>query len=180
MTCLNCGSPTLNAKFCSRSCAASHTNKTSPKRRLMGSCLECAAPIQSRLLRCSACRAKASPKLKTIGFYRQKLSIMGKHPSWLHAHIREMNRAWNKDLTQKPCARCGYSKHVELAHILPLSNFPDDARLEEVNAPRNIVQLCPNCHWEFDNGLWTLEELKCPREDSNPPTLRVENAGSTH
>ena len=50
------------------------------------------------------------------------------------------------------CAKCGYDKHVELCHIKDIANFDDDSLLSEVNSRNNIIQLCPNCHWEFDNG----------------------------
>lgn len=55
-----------------------------------------------------------------------------------------------------PCAVCGYTKHVELAHKRALQDFPDDALLSEVNARGNVIQLCPNCHWELDHGFLDL------------------------
>ena len=58
-----------------------------------------------------------------------------------------------------PCAKCGYDKHVELAHIKPISKFGDESKLSDVNSENNVIQLCPNCHWEFDNlprsGIFT-------------------------
>ena len=30
-------------------------------------------------------------------------------------------------------------------------NYDDSALLGEVNSEDNAIQLCPNCHWEFDN-----------------------------
>ena len=49
------------------------------------------------------------------------------------------------------CANCGYDKHVELAHIKAVADFDDDTLLSVVNSPDNVLSLCPNCHWEFDN-----------------------------
>lgn len=89
----------------------------------------------------------------TLGDYRNRMSVVGKHPSWIHSHIRNFCRSWNKNLRQHPCEICGYDKHIELAHIIPISEWGDDALLEEVNDPSNIRVLCPNHHWEFDNGL---------------------------
>ena len=89
----------------------------------------------------------------TIGEYRKKNSVKGKHPSWIHSHVRQFNRSWNKHLTEKPCDVCGYDKHVELCHIIPVSSFPDDALLGEFNSDDNNRVLCRNHHWEFDNGL---------------------------
>ena len=48
------------------------------------------------------------------------------------------------------------SKHVELCHIKPIASFKDSALLSEVNSKNNIVQLCPNCHWELDHGILKL------------------------
>ena len=87
----------------------------------------------------------------TIGEYRDRPSVRDKHPSWSNTHIRSFARSWFRYKTKLPCAHCGYDKHVELAHIKDIASFPDDALLSEVNSEDNIIQLCPNCHWEFDN-----------------------------
>lgn len=54
---------------------------------------------------------------------------------------------------EKICQNCGYSKHVEVCHIKPVSKFPDTAKLDEVNNITNLLLLCPNCHYEFDHFL---------------------------
>lgn len=177
MACLNCGKPTDNPKFCSRSCSAIFTNKASPKRPREGRCFSCGIPLQTRYKRCQSCHAKhRSMKNKTIGDYRKLRGLQGEHPSWVHAHIRGMARIQHKNLITEPCAVCGYSKHVEIAHIKPLSSFSDDTSIEVVNARNNVIQLCRNCHWEFDNGLIQL----APLEGVEPSTLRVETACSVH
>ena len=33
-----------------------------------------------------------------------------------------------------------------------MSDFSDDAKISEINDIRNLIALCPNHHWEFDNG----------------------------
>ena len=25
--------------------------------------------------------------------------------------------------------------------------------LSKINDPKNLLPLCPNCHWEYDNGI---------------------------
>jgi len=50
------------------------------------------------------------------------------------------------------CENCGYDRHVDVAHVRAVSDFPKDAKLIEVNAQSNLLYLCPNCHREFDNG----------------------------
>lgn len=155
--CLNCGVQTSNPKFCSRSCSATYTNKVSPKRKLTRKCVSCNDVVKT--WRHSLCEqhhkeyldTKLNAKDKTLGEYRNLASVTGKHSSWANSHIRVLARKWNKDLTQKPCEHCGYSKHVELAHIKAVSEFEDTAYLRDVNSPDNLKVLCPNCHWEFDN-----------------------------
>lgn len=90
---------------------------------------------------------------KTLGEYRNKLSVTGKHPSWLNAHIRVFNRAWNKEYTFLPCAKCNYSLHVELCHIKDVALYEDSELLGTVNDKENIIQLCRNCHWEMGEGM---------------------------
>lgn len=151
----NCSNETSNPKFCSRSCSASYSNSLNPKRKLTRKCLECDSIVFSyRHYRCKKhldLYKKNKYQDFTIGQYRQKESLKDKHRSWLHSHIRNFARTWFKDLTKLPCSKCGYYKHVELCHIIPVSSFPDDAKLSEVNSLKNLIQLCRNCHWELDN-----------------------------
>ena len=55
------------------------------------------------------------------------------------------------------CSVCGYSTHVEACHIRPVSDFPQDATVGEINDRSNLMYLCPNHHWEFDHGMITVE-----------------------
>lgn len=160
--CLYCGNTTKNPKYCSRSCAAKENNKT-PKRKRTRKCSQC--DELTRNYKSSLCeyhfqieQQNKTEYIKnlTIEDYIKRGSVKGKHPSWKFVHIRGLNRSWNADLTKKPCHNCGYSKHVELAHIIPVSAFPITTKLRVVNSPKNVVQLCRNCHWEFDNKLITL------------------------
>ncbi len=150
-----CGEKTDNPRFCSRSCAAKVTNKENPKRRITRKCTKCDAIIKShRHTLCSVHFEEWKLRFQqecTIGEYRNKLSVRGKHVSWVHAHIRSFARSWLKKIKDLSCANCGYDKHVELAHIKAVSTFPDEAKLSEVNNIKNVIQLCRNCHWEFDN-----------------------------
>ena len=51
---------------------------------------------------------------------------------------------------------CGYSIHYEVRHIRAVKSFPDTATMAEVHNINNLIALCPNHHWEFDNGLLVL------------------------
>jgi HNH endonuclease len=57
-----------------------------------------------------------------------------------------------KHSNKERICKCGYSKHVEICHIKEVKSFPDDAKIKEINDPSNLLYLCPNCHWEFDNS----------------------------
>lgn len=150
--------------FCSRSCSATFTNKFYKKREAkIRNCNLCNGVLSKEERRnkfCKSCRIDKNDETKnrTIKEEREKILKSGKHPSWLHSNIRNLNRSWNKELTLKPCFICGYDKHVELAHIKPISSFSDESTLAEVNCSLNVVQLCPNCHWEFDNNLINIKE----------------------
>jgi hypothetical protein len=150
--------------FCNKSCAATFNNKgknrMSPTGRV---CKECGAEYTKtgghKSIFCPKCLAsRLKPKYKTIGEYRAKLSVAGKHPSWLHAHIRILCRNWNKGLSDS-CQKCKYSLHIEFAHIKPITGFPDSALLSEVNSPENLLVLCRNCHWEYDNGFLPKDQI---------------------
>lgn len=54
------------------------------------------------------------------------------------------------------CAVCGYDKHVEICHKKAIKDFPDTTLLSEINSIDNLIALCPNCHWEFDNNLLSI------------------------
>lgn len=175
--CKLCRKP-AKIKFCSRSCANSYTNRLSPKRKMTRKCSVsgCDKPAErTKIRRCVDHKfGREGTERKTLGEYRNLLSVQGKHPSWVNAHIRVLNRSWNKHLTELPCASCGYSKHVELAHRKAIATYPDTATLGEVNHPDNVVQLCPNCHWEFDNGLDPLTGLE-PAYSSYSVNARLED-----
>lgn len=164
--CLHCGKSTKNPKYCSRSCAASDTNKI-PKRKLTRTCRHCSSIVRNwRSTLCekhfqdALLRKKVYIEQLTMADFINRNSIKGLPASSKRVHIRNLCRSWNKELTKLPCAYCGYSKHVELAHIIPVSSFPSMTLIKDINSRENIIQLCPNCHWEFDNGYISLDEIR--------------------
>lgn len=67
------------------------------------------------------------------------------------------------DLKISSCQNCGYNKHVEVCHIKPIASYSEDTKLDEINCIDNLVVLCPNCHWELDNGVLELSEVQRAR-----------------
>jgi predicted restriction endonuclease len=75
-----------------------------------------------------------------------------------HGRIRQIGRKlFFQSSEAKHCAVCGYGKFIEICHIRPIQDFPEDTPISVVNDLRNLIALCPNCHWELDHGLLTLD-----------------------
>jgi 5-methylcytosine-specific restriction endonuclease McrA len=84
---------------------------------------------------------------------RTKGDLFATRKNWQSARTAIQRNAvqnWRRAGKEFMC-RCGYNKHAEIAHIIPVSHFPSEATIAQINALDNLVALCPNCHWEFDN-----------------------------
>jgi len=161
--CLNCKTETLNPKFCSKSCSAIYTNKLFPKRKTKRKCIVCGENVIS--YKHSRCKIHQKEYLETkydfiedltLEHYWNKKSLLLLPKSSKNSHIRLLARSHFKQLTDLPCHNCGYDKHVEICHIKPIRDFLPTDKVGDVNNLNNLIQLCPNCHWEFDNNLLTL------------------------
>ena len=95
----------------------------------------------------------------TIEQLKYLLVVRGENRRSYTDKIRQLNRTWNNDLVHSSCQMCGYCKHVELAHLKSIVSYSENSYLKEINSPDNILVLCPNCHWEYDNGLLKLEDI---------------------
>lgn len=158
-TCLECHTDTYNAMFCSRKCAVTFNNRGVQHNKVKPrNCAKCGDVYfnvcgrRSRL--CVKCREEFDNRSdeidnRTLRFYWDKTGQISS-PATFHEVRHHANRR-NKHRLQA-CQRCGYSKHIEYAHIKPIISFDLDTPIKIVNAESNILLLCPNCHWEFDNG----------------------------
>ena len=76
-----------------------------------------------------------------------------------------------KQLRGGKCVRCGYDKclkALEFHHVDPTKkdfNISNDhfKLVDAINESKKCILICSNCHKEFHEGLWTLEEIN-PRE----------------
>lgn len=151
--CIFCKIDTTNPKFCSRSCAVSYNNSKNPKRqKKIRHCTKCGKDTNSswqkvRLL-CNNCIPKM-PKTKA--------DFINKRAYQIHSQIREKARKLYI-ASDKPqhCVLCGYDKHFHVCHIKAIKDFDNTATVTEINDLTNLVALCPNHHWEFDNNLLSL------------------------
>lgn len=105
-----------------------------------------------------------SPAIKKIDPVEQKTkgTLFNTRKNWQSARtsIRKIAQK-NYDNAGLPyvCAICGYSNHIEIAHIKAVSEFDDNTLISEIDNSSNLIGLCPNHHWEFDNGLLTKEYI---------------------
>ncbi len=139
------------ANYCGSSCSAKANNRLFPKRQKSNRCQTCAKPIGPKIKFCSR---GCNPKLslidgQTLGDY---LSSALKKDANIYNRIRQRARLVALKELQKVCVKCGYSRHVEVCHKRPISDFPLDASIkDEINNIDNLIVLCPNCHWEYDH-----------------------------
>lgn len=164
MNCLNCKKETKNPKFCSRSCAQSTNNRISPKRITTRICSSqnCDKTVLNyRTMLCNEHKNKRENRIKhsqnkTIG----ELILKKDRKSDVHSFVRTRARSDYKYLLSIGCYNCKYNKHVEICHIKPIKDFDLKSTVKEINDRNNIVQLCRNCHWEFDHGLLDFPEFE--------------------
>lgn len=143
-------------KFCDHSCAASYCN--SNKMVKIKKCIICGNPSSSKYSKyCDNCRKMVthtlgSKKIGEIQITRNGLR-MNKY-SKICAQARYLHSK-----SSNSCQRCGYSKHIEVCHISPISSFDPSTPISVINSAENIIILCPNCHWELDNGLIKHDDI---------------------
>lgn len=151
----------FNRKFCNCSCAAKYNNSIKPKRLRTLICKTCKNKILSGFTYCDDCITSGKHVHggsyigdRTIGeeLLRVKSSRVSSN---FYTNIRKHAKSCTKDW-KKECFNCKYQKHVEICHIKPISSFPEDTKISKVNEDKNLILLCPNCHWELDNNILKL------------------------
>jgi predicted restriction endonuclease len=89
---------------------------------------------------------------EAISRSRQKYSEANKYQLIRANALRRMKSLG----IERKCVKCGYSFHVEVAHIKGISEFAKIDKIGEVNGIGNLVYLCRNHHYELDKGHFTL------------------------
>ena len=155
--CKNCNKDTINPRFCSRSCSATFNNKLHPKRKPEGTCKKCTKSISSGRTYCSKCyriaideRSKFNWANVTLGSIKSdgNANFGSRYP-----YIRQLARkAYKRSGRGMKCFKCGYHLHVDVCHIKDINAFQPTATIASINDLSNLVALCKNDHWEFDNG----------------------------
>lgn len=148
-------SQTKKKKFCSHSCAAIYNNRNRKKNHYTN-CIKCGKefPKNGRKKLCNECNSQiidwSNITLKEV---KNKRSYQG------HSRIRDLARKlyFNSNLPKK-CLVCNYDFHIEICHIKPIKDFADNTKITDINNLDNLVALCPNHHWELDNGLLNIKK----------------------
>lgn len=93
-----------------------------------------------------------TPVIKILQLTKKEL--FNKYDNWQTARssIQKYARiVYQNSNRPKYCICCGYDKHYEVAHIKAVSDFDDESLISEINDINNLIALCPNHHWEYDN-----------------------------
>ena len=88
-----------------------------------------------------------------------KGDLFKKRSNWQNARSNQNSarKIFFKNCLDPKCI-VGYTNHVEVAHIKAVSNFSEDSLISEINDISNLIGLCPNHHWEYDNGLLDISK----------------------
>ena len=88
--------------------------------------------------------------------FRTKGELFKNSKNWQCARSiiqRNARQVFFNTNTEHKCSICGYDKHIEVAHIKSVSEFDENTPIFEINSINNLIGLCPNHHWEYDNGI---------------------------
>lgn len=140
-----------NQKFCSVKCVnrinAIKNTKHGKYIKKDKICPECKENHQKLTMNCCSHKCQVINKNRSI-----KKNSISKDIHSNFTTISSNARRVAKYFKEYRCFKCSYKLHNEVCHIKPVSEFDDNATLYEINHPDNLIMLCPNHHWEFDNG----------------------------
>lgn len=149
--------------FCSYRCAANFNNKArklpsnaklkngKPARGICETCGEFTPSSNTK--KCWECYNKERVEAATLGQHLERSKVNKARHKYQAIRVQAVRLCFGKYGKKKVCAVCGYDKHVEVCHVKPICDFNPDTKLIDVNASSNLIVLCPNHHWELDNGI---------------------------
>lgn len=162
--CQQCGNTFVfkssKQKFCSSSCSATYTNTHRPTRTYY--CSDCQVEVPRTRKRCADCRASYVEQKSNDVYSAITLSeVRTKYgQNSYHAKIRSHARSvYSRSGRVMQCENCGYSLHVDICHIKDVKDFDPNTSVSEVNHIDNLIALDKRCHWEFDHGDITLDDI---------------------
>lgn len=167
-------------KFCNKKCAGFYNNSNRPLSSYAKvpvisvdrKCYKCQQTFSivrdnngkfPRVRVCELCRKRdlISVDKRTINelFKVRKNYQSARSEIRRHAYITYIES--NKP---KICKLCGYSKHIDVAHIKAVADFDKNTLISVVNNINNLVGLCLNHHWEYDHDLLSQGDLDIIRK----------------
>lgn len=152
--CKNCGSvikisenqkvcDVRKKNFCNHSCGATYNNKLRSTNKEKTNTKKTSS-LPEKYSYFDGVTKKMFFEKKGV-YYKFRAEIR-KHAQWIY----------QKNGGSKTCKVCGYNKHIQVCHIKSVSSFNDDDLILTINSINNLVGLCPNHHWEYDNGFLVL------------------------
>ncbi len=137
--------------FCSKSCS-NKINKVKKGLFKECICINCNKPFLNTGNKNIVCSLICSME---INMKKTPLSSLIKRTGAnAYDSIRSRARTYSKYIHSLECQKCGYKNHYEVCHIKAINQFDfNTSTLWDVNQPSNLIHLCPNHHWELDNGI---------------------------
>lgn len=137
-------------KFCNKSCAASYNNSKRIK-------IEKIEKINRGKKLTLVLLDIENSELISIGSL-SKGELLSRHKTYQSFRsmiCKNARRVFKTSGKERKCF-CGYDKHTDIAHKKPVSEFDNNAKISEINSINNLIPLCKNHHWEFDNGFLNI------------------------
>ena len=153
-------------KFCNQSCAAKFNNIGKNRHRSI-----------ERTEQDIKYPTKVTRKKDVIplSVYKQNISILNKTKGELFYNRKNWQSARSsiqksaRDMyfmvaKHNHCCHkeCKYDTHIDVAHIKSVSDFDSSSKVSDINDKYNLIGLCKNHHWEFDNGYISLDDIDLP------------------
>jgi hypothetical protein len=161
-------------EFCNQRCAGSFNNES---RKKSYAC-SCGASVSGPRRKCRKCANQREEKAITRS---DKGRLFGSRKNWQSARSaiqQHARRVYKSSSEPKFCVICGYDTHFDVCHIKAVSEFgATSSVLLDVNALSNLVALCKNHHWEFDNEIIAAVEVMAARDAVRSVPVRAHNAG---
>ena len=141
-------------KFCNHSCSAIFSNIKRGYKIRIGIKCKCAGKKEYESEMCRQCRnnEKNNEFLKrTIeSFIKSRKGYFTHQMEGIRKHARKV---LGQSTKLKMCEKCGWDKYVQACHKIPIYKFPKTTKVEEVNNIDNLMWLCPNDHWLYDQKI---------------------------
>jgi hypothetical protein len=131
--------------YCDRSCSATYNNKVRERN---------SKDKKNKVVK---------EKKPTFGYLegvtkKEFFDLKGVYYKFRAVIRRHAHYIYHQNNGEKKCKVCGYENHVEVCHIKSVSSFGNNDLITDINSFNNLIGLCPNHHWEFDNGIINIAQ----------------------